>query len=84
MLATAVYIVLGALLIQNAFEFNKRDHSMSIERAETIVYNEFVRVYNDDPYNPKDTMELDASEQCNALKSKKPLIKRACRIIDAE
>lgn len=84
MLGTAVYIVLGALLIQNAFEFNRRDHSMSIERAETIVYNEFVRVYNDDPYNPKDTMELDASEQCNALQSKKSLIIRACRVIDSQ
>ena len=85
MLGTAVYIVLGALLIQNAFEFNMRDHSMSIEQAETIIYNEFVRVYNDDPYNPKDTMELDASEQCAALHEDirpNDLVKRACKVIN--
>lgn len=85
MIAPFLYAIIGALLIQNAFEFNKRSPHMSFEQAERVIYDEFVRVYNDDPYNPKDTMELDASEQCAALHEDirpNDLVKRACKVIN--
>lgn len=84
-MSTIFWIIVVGLGIQNAFEFNKRSHHMSFEQAERVIYDEFVRVYNDDPHNPRDTMELDASEQCNALDIRPNTnLAHACNVIESQ